>query len=77
MAITKLLEDWKIRDLSLYGKVTIIKALALSEIKFITTVQVIRNGIVALLNKPCPNFLWDEPSSLCQNGTRMDWHDRC
>ena len=56
--IEKLLHDWKHRDLTLFGKITIMKTLAISKIAFRAAVQSPPPRMTEKLSRICHNFLW-------------------
>ena len=58
LSLEKCLNIWSSGDLTLYGKINIIKSLALSKIFFVTSVLSIPNGFADQANKLISNFVW-------------------
>jgi len=58
LSLEKCLNIWSSGDLTLYGKINIIKSLALSKIIFVTSVLSIPNGFADQANKLISNFVW-------------------
>ena len=58
-ALLRQLRWWKARDLSLNGRVFIIKELALSKFQYIASLVVIPGHIVSLGNKIIYEFVWN------------------
>ena len=56
--LEKVLNCWKSRNLTYYGKITIIKTLGLSQILFNASVISVPDYIVRVVNKHIFNFLW-------------------
>ena len=52
------LELWKCRNLTLFGKVTIIKQLAIPKILFVATMLPIPDGIIKKINALLYGFIW-------------------
>ena len=50
---------WKARDLSLKGKITILKSLALPQLTYITNVMHVSNDFVKSVEKEIQNFVWN------------------
>ena len=55
-----LLNLWKKRKLSVFGKITILKCLALSKVSYIASMIEVPKFIIAKLNSLFYNFLWNE-----------------
>ena len=60
--IEKILEMWRRRNLTLEGKIIILKTLALSKITFLAQVLVIPNKIIDALQQIRKYFLWNSCS---------------
>ena len=59
-SIRKLLMSWHYQDLTPYGKITVIKSLALSKLTHITTIlPSLTNNMINELNQTFYSFLWD------------------
>ena len=57
--LQKILDNWRKRYTTIFGRVTIIKSLALPKIIFSATMLPIPDGIVKEINKIIFQFLWD------------------
>ena len=58
-ALEKYLNIWSSRDLTIYGKINIVKNLALSKIVFIATVLSVPNGFFDQVSKLRSSFIWN------------------
>ena len=56
--IKKSLQIWRMRDISILGKMTVFKTLAISKIIHLALVKTIPNSIIQKLNKIQKEFLW-------------------
>ena len=56
--LQKVINIWKMRDLSLLGKITIFKTLALSKIILLALVTNVPTAATELLSKIQKEFLW-------------------
>ena len=56
--VQSLLRVWKMRNLTFYGKITIIKTIIVSQFVYIATCLTIPKHILTLLNKLLYSFLW-------------------
>ena len=61
------LDSWSHRELSLFGKILIIKALAVSKLVMNATVLVIPEGFIHKLNKALFGFLWGKRDKVSRN----------
>ena len=59
LPLEKCLNIWSSRDLTLYGKVNIVKNLALSKIVFIASVLSAPSGFVDQVSKILSSFIWN------------------
>ena len=59
VALEKCLNIWFSRDLTPFGKIIIMKSLALSKIIFISSVLSVPSGFVDQVNKSLSNFIWN------------------
>ena len=57
--IENVLKLWRSRDLSLEGKMTVFKSLALSKITHLALAKIIPPSIIDQLNKIQKNFIWN------------------
>ena len=57
--IENVLKLWRSRNLSLEGKMTVFKSLALSKITHLALVKIIPPSIIDQLNKIQKNFIWN------------------
>ena len=68
-----MLKLWRLRNLTVQGKITIFKTLALSKIIHMALVKVIPTSTIDLLNKIQKQFIWNnlkpkiKQSTLCNN----------
>ncbi len=58
--IEKLLESWKSRNIAIFGKVTMLKSLAMSNTTFLATCVPILHDVVRRLNAMFYGFIWGE-----------------
>ena len=56
--LQKLLNIWSSRDISIYGRINIVKTLALSKLTFICSVLNTPPGFTAEVNKIVYNYIW-------------------
>ena len=71
VALEKCLNVWSSRDLTLFGKITIIKSLALSKIIFISSVLSIPTGFADQVNKSLSNFIWNHKPPKIKRSTMI------
>ena len=57
--LEKTLNSWKRRNLTLYGKVNIVKTLGLSKLIYSASVLVIPEQLINEINSIILNFIWD------------------
>ena len=57
-SLKKVLNIWSSRDISVYGKINIVKTLALSKLTFVCSVLDTPNGFTEEVNKIIFNFIW-------------------
>ena len=57
--LQKLLDSWRTRSLTLFGKITIVKSLGISQLLFSATMLEIPEGITKKINKIIYNFIWN------------------
>ena len=57
--LEKTLNSWKRRNLTLYGKINIVKTFGLSKLIYNTSVLVIPENFVKEIDKLIFNFIWD------------------
>ena len=65
--IEKLLDSWKRRDLTLFGKVAIIKSLAIPKIIYPASVLIVPEEIIKQLNKLFYTFIWGKRDKIQRN----------
>ena len=56
--IYNVLKAWKYRNLSLYGKITVFKTLAISSIVYVSYMSVVPNNVIDLLDNLQNEFIW-------------------
>ena len=64
-----MLKLWRARNLSLEGKITVFKSLAISKITRLALVKKIPPSIIRQLNKTQKNFIWNGLNLKIQNST--------
>ena len=62
-----MLERWKRRELTLYGKAQVIKSLALASIIYTASCCVVPNGMVDKINKILFSFIWGKVERVKRN----------
>ena len=67
--IDKLINIWKLRNLSLKGKITIIKTLLLPQIQFLFSMLYTPNNIIKQIDEKLFNFLWDNKPAKIKRDT--------
>ena len=67
--IENALKLWRARNLSLEGKITVFKSLALSKITYLALVKTIPPSIIDQLNKTQKNFIWNGLNPKIKNST--------
>ena len=71
--IEKILQIWRMRDLSIASKITVFKTLAISKIVHLALVKTIPNSIIQELSKIQKEFIWKtrnpkiKHDTLCKN----------
>ena len=68
-AIETVLKVWRMRNLTLQGKITIFKTLAISKIVDLALVLPVRSSVIKELNKIQQNFIWSVKNSKIKHGT--------
>ena len=61
------LNKWKFRDLTLFGKVTVIRTLAVSKLTFVGTNCKIPSGVIKKLNSLLYGFIWGQRDRIKRN----------
>ena len=67
--IEKILNSWRTRKLTLYGKINIIKTLGLSKLIFNASVLPIPENVAQEVNKLTIKFLWDAKPAKIKKST--------
>ena len=67
--IENVLKLWRARNLSIEGKITVFKSLALSKITYLALVKTIPPSIIDQLHKTQKNFIWNRLNSKIKNST--------
>ena len=70
-----LLKSWKQRNLTLLGKVTVLKSLALSNFVLNGSVLAVSQGIINHINKCVYNFLWNKNERIKRNVLISNFED--
>ena len=68
-AIETVLKVWRMRNLTLQGKITIFKTLAISKIVHLALVLSVPSSVIKELNKIQQNFIWSGKNSKIKHGT--------
>ena len=68
-AIETVLKVWRMRNLTLQGKITIFKTLAISKIVHLALVLPVPSSVIKELNKIQQNFIWSGKNSKIKHGT--------
>ena len=66
-----LLNVWSSRDLTLYGKINIVKSLALSKLTFIVSVLPIPDDLIQSVNKQIVHFIWSQKNPKIKTTTMI------
>ena len=75
-AIETVLKAWRMRNLTLQGKITIFKTLAISKIVHLALVLPVPSSVIKELNKIQQNFIWSGKNSKIKHGTlRNDYEN--
>ena len=67
--ICNVIKLWRMRHLSLVGKITIFKPLALSKIVYLPLLTIVPKSIIEVLNKIQKKFLWSNKKCKIKHGT--------
>ena len=70
--IEDILKKWEKRDLSLFGRVQILKTFAVSKIVLPVTTQCVPDGLVKKINKIFYQFLWRSHDKVSRNKVMQD-----
>ena len=74
--IQAILKLWRMRRLSLEGKITVFKSLAISKIVYLSLLSNVPNKIVEEIMKIQKNLLWDfTVPKMKHSATRMDYQN--
>jgi len=66
--IKRIINMWKMRNLTYYGKITIIKALLISRIIYVATVYTVPSKFIIDINKILFSFLWNSKREKVKRG---------
>ena len=69
LKIEKLLRLWRMRNLSIAGKITVFKTLAISKIVHFALVKIIPNSVILELDKIKKHFIWKNGNPKIKQGT--------
>ena len=67
--LQKIIQLWRLRNLSILGKITIFKTLAISKIIHLALVTYIPTSIIDILNKLQKEFLWNKKNPKIKHST--------
>ena len=68
-ALNKILNIWSARDISTYGRINIVKTLALSKLTFVCSVLETPENFTEEVNKITSNFIWKQKPPKIKNST--------
>ena len=71
LSLEKCLNVWSSRDLTLYGKINIVKSLALSKLTFIASVLLIPDDLIKSVNKQIVDFIWSQKNPKIKKTTMI------
>ena len=71
ISLEKCLNVWSSRDLTLYGKINIVKSLALSKLTFVSTVLPIPKEFITRVNKQIVGFVWSQKNPKIKRTTMI------
>ena len=74
-SIEKVLKLWRMRNLTLEGKVTVLKALAISKIVHLALITNIPTSTMKVLNKTQKEFIWKNKSPKLKHTTLCNIYD--
>ena len=70
-SLEKCLNVWSSRDLTLYGKINIVKSLALSKLTFVAAVPPIPDNFIKSVNKQIVEFIWSQKNPKIKKTTTI------
>ena len=71
LSLEKCLNVWSSRDLTLYGKINIVKSLALSKLFFVAAVLPIPDDFIKNVNKQVVEFIWNHKNPKIKKTTMI------
>lgn len=71
LSLEKCLNVWSSRDLTLYGKINIVKSLALSKLTFVSAVLPIPENFIKSVNKQIVDFIWSHKNPKIKKTTMI------
>ena len=71
LSLEKCLNVWSSRDLTLYGKINIVKSWALSKLTFIASVPPIPDDLIKSVNKQIVDFIWSQKNPKIKKTTMI------
>ena len=74
--IESVLKIWRMRNLTIQGKITVFKTLAISNIVHLSLVTEVPNAIVLELNKIQNDFIWNGNKPKIKHSTLCDTYDK-
>ena len=73
--IKRLLDWWKQRDLTIMGKVHVLKTYALSKLNFVSSSLVVPKWVIAEIKKICFEFIWNGKDRIKRMICYQDYSD--
>ena len=67
--IYNVLKAWRYRNLSLYGKITVFKTLAISSIVYVSYMSVVPKNVIDLLDNLQNEFIWSGKKAKIKHST--------
>ena len=71
LSLEKCLNVWSSRDLTLYGKINIVKSFALSKLTFVASVLPIPVDFIKSVNKQIVEFIWGQKNPKIKKTTMI------
>ena len=72
LSLEKCLNVWSSRDLTLYGKINVVKSLALCKLTFVSTVLPIPKEFITRVNKQIVGFVWSHKNPKIKRTTMIE-----
>ena len=73
--IENVLKIWRLRNLTVQGKITIFKTLTISKVIHLALVTYVSKGIIDQLNKIQKDFIWNQKHAKIRHSTLSNTHE--